>query len=53
MGEKQCPNSSELHTEEGSQRRLLIVKGPCATINAGAIGVEAGLPVGWVISHTG
>jgi hypothetical protein len=50
MGKQQCPLSSELHTEEGSQRRLLIVKGPCATINAGVIGFEAGLPVDWVIS---
>ena len=49
MGDHLC--SSELETEEGGQRRLLIVESPCATVNAGVVGVEAGLPVGWIVSH--
>ena len=48
MGEQP---SSELKTEEGGQRRLLIVKSPRATVNAGVVGVEAGLPVGGIVSH--
>jgi hypothetical protein len=53
MNEQHCPLFSELHTEEGGQWRLLIVEGPCATVNANIVGVEAVLPVGWVISHAG
>ena len=49
MGDHLC--SSELETEEGGQRRLLIVKSPCATVNAGVVGVEAGLPVGGIVGH--
>ena len=36
---------SEFETEEGGERRLLIVKGPCATVNASVVRVKAALPV--------
>ncbi len=39
---------SQFETEYGGQRRFLIVKSPSATVNAGVVGVEAGLPVGGI-----